>query len=152
MLTAERLRELLDYDPDTGAFTWRVTRSHQIKAGNVAGSTIAKDYVQIRIDGRRYLAHRLAWFYIYGEWPAGQLDHADTHGNHNWITNLRPATQTQNNGNMRRRSDNTSGFKGVSWCTARQCWRTMITVAGRRSHTPSSWSPKASRSTDPATG
>lgn len=77
-LTAERLRELLSYDPITGVFRWRMRRSN-VKAGDEAGRLLtvrgsfksgdAKVYRYIRIDGAEYMSHRLAWFYVNGSWP-----------------------------------------------------------------------------------
>ena len=74
MLTQERLKELLHYDEETGLFT-RKTRVASRMKGTISGARHNKGYVQIMIDGDNYLAHRLAWFYVYGEWPKNQIDH-----------------------------------------------------------------------------
>lgn len=115
MLTVERLRELLDYDPQTGEFTWKRNLKGGVRAGNKAGCQDRRgggvEYIRIRIDGRIYHAHRLAWLHFYGEWPSVKIDHVD--GWSNAIANLRLATQAQNVRNARLRHDNTSGFKGV---------------------------------------
>jgi hypothetical protein len=133
MLTPERLRDLLRYDSETGVWTWKIA----LRRGWVdrtAGSTHKSGSLTIRIEGRGYRAHRLACLYVTGRWPAGQIDHKDGDpGNNRWH-NLREATQHQNNGNQKRRPDNTSGLKGVSWHRLRQKWRSYISVNGRQIH------------------
>ena len=114
-LTAARLRDLLDYDPLTGVFTRRVTRGNQAK-GSVAGHLSATDgYCYVDVDRKKYRAHRLAWFYVHGAWPAQDIDHRDTVKSHNWISNLRPADDSLNKQNMRvARADNRLGVLGVT--------------------------------------
>jgi hypothetical protein len=115
VLTVERLRTVLDYDLDTGVFTWLVPMNERLPVGSVAGCRHKNDRVYIGLDHKLHQAHRLAWFYVYGEWPARGLDHRDTIPYHNWIDNLRLATQAQNNQNRRRPSaGNQCGFLGVS--------------------------------------
>lgn len=113
-LTQARLHEFLNYDPDTGLFTWRMQRAYRFKIGDRAG-TSWNGYILIGVDGIRYKGHRLAWLYVHGEWPDGNLDHIDCDRSNNRIANLRLATRTQNGGNSRKSKRNTSGFKGVSW-------------------------------------
>lgn len=132
-LTAERVRELLDYDPMSGIFRWRVSRKNRAQAGAVAG-TPSRGYIYIKIDGVTYRAHRIAWLYVHGVFPPGGLDHEDNIQSHNWINNLRPATQTQNNANSRLRSDSTSGRKGASWHKQQQRWRSTIRINGKQIH------------------
>ena len=112
MSTLERLRELLDYDPDTGAFTWRVSKG-AAKAGSIAGSVNGDGYLYIMIDGRGYRAHRLAWLHVYGVWPANQIDHINCVRSDNRLENLREATQAENRRNIGMYRNNTSGAKGV---------------------------------------
>ena len=111
-LTAERLRELLNYDPVTGLFHWRVHRFRR-RAGEQAGGVSAKGRLQIEIGGRCYQAPRLAWLHVTGEWPAGQIDHRDLNPLNNRLDNLREATNGQNAAN--RRSWNKHGMKGVTY-------------------------------------
>lgn len=95
-LTAQRLRSLLTYDPDAGTFTWRVDRGGGARHGDIAGSSDQTGYVRIWIDRNRYLAHRLAWLYVHGEWPKHHLDHKNRDRSDNRISNLRQASPTQN--------------------------------------------------------
>lgn len=144
-LTAEYVRSRLEYDPDTGVFLWRARevrpafsrtdRGWNTKyAGTVAGSPSGKGYILIGLDWKLYKAHRLAWFYTYGEWPSAQLDHRDTVRSHNWISNLREATNQQNSGNCFASRNSASGIKGVYF--HRQCrrWCAQIKTDGRMRH------------------
>lgn len=128
-LTQAKLKELLRYDPDTGLFTWLVSRK-RVKAGDVAGTTYTNGYVIVRIDGKANSAHRLAWFYMTGEWPADQIDHIDRDKANNRWGNLRPATSLQNIAN--RGSWSKSGFKGVYKPIGRNDYRTEIRINGKR--------------------
>lgn len=134
MLTQERLKELLDYDPGTGVFSWIVDRGGTAKAGSVAGRLNGNTYLQIMVDGKRYCAHRLAWLYVHGEFPPDQLDHINRIRTDNRISNLRPATGTENNQNCSKRSDNTSGVIGVGWHKKCGKWVAHIRLNGRRKH------------------
>lgn len=127
-LTAERLRELLTYDPLTGVFTWRVNRGG-CRVGEVAGTPHCHGYTTITIDYKRYLAHRLAWLYVHGVFPEHGTDHRYADRSDNRIEHIRPATQAQNTQNLRSHySNNKCGFLGVS--KSRSMWRAEITVAG----------------------
>ncbi len=112
-LTIERLKAVLHYDPDTGIFTWLVRTSNRISAGSAAGSLMQNGYICISIDSRRYLAHRLAWFYMTGEWP-NIIDHEDRTPINNRWNNLRDGGQTENMLNKSIQSNNTTGFQGVT--------------------------------------
>lgn len=112
-ITAARLRELLTYDPETGAFTNRVKRSRKVVPGEPAGG-LRCGYVAIRLDGRLYQAHRLAWLYMTGAWPAADVDHINGDRADNRWVNLRDVPHQANMQNQRRpRSDNKTGFLGV---------------------------------------
>jgi hypothetical protein len=108
--------------------------TNSVKPGDVAGHLTAQGYWRISVDGRRYLAHRLAWLYVHGEWPAAQIDHVDLDKSNNRFANLREATNAQNKANTRARKDNTSGFKGASWDKRSGRWRARICVVGKDSH------------------
>lgn len=127
-LTQERLRELLDYNPETGIFRWRKDmRRGGIKAGSIAGRVRAKDgRCEIWVQGRLYIAARLAWLYVYGEWPNLDVEHRDVDSTNNRISNLRLATRSQNNGNVPARARNKSGYKGVHWGKSHGKWVAMI--------------------------
>lgn len=116
MLTPDRLRELLSYNPETGLFHWRVAKGNRA-AGALAGSRVKEGYIAIKLDGVLHYAHRLAWFYVYGAWPDDQIDHANTDRIDNRIRNLRDVTNAQNSHNKGGESNvnNTStGLRGVS--------------------------------------
>ena len=114
-LTAERLREVLDYDQETGVFTWKIRTHSRVKAGDVAGALRPDGYIQISIDGCLHRAHRLAWLYVTGESPPSEIDHINCVKNDNRISNLRLATRSENLQNqLRAKSNNNTGFLGVS--------------------------------------
>lgn len=135
MLTAERLREVLNYDPETGVFTWKERLSNRIHVGDVVGWKNNKENdksIETSIEGRRYPLHRLAWLYVYGEWPADLIDHINGNARDNRIANLRPASKLENNWNTKKSKRNTSGYKGVSFNKAMGRWVASIrTVDGQ---------------------
>lgn len=131
-LTAARLRELLSYDPETGIFRRLVSTSRNAKAGDVAGGLNSEGYVRISVDGRSYRAHRLAWFYVHGTWPADQLDHRNGVRTDNWIKNLREATNAQNQQNYGIPKHNRSGHVGVSWHKGHRKWLARIKLGGHQ--------------------
>lgn len=113
-LSYDRLLEVLQYDFDVGIFIWKIKISNRTIIGSEAGNIdISTGYRRIQIDGKRYQAHRLAWFYITKEWPHTTLDHIDNNKNNNTICNLRLCTETDNQHN-KPSYNNTTGFKGVS--------------------------------------
>jgi hypothetical protein len=112
-LTQARLKELLRYEPETGHFFWRVAKARRIQIGDRAGSNSGNGYQCIVIDGSSHRAHRLAWLYVHGRFPNGQLDHKNRNPSSCRIADLREATNCQNHANSRTRRDNRSGLKGV---------------------------------------
>ena len=133
-LTAEKLRSILHYNPETGIFTWKVGSANQVKAGNIAGCPNGDGYLCIRVCSRLHRAHRLAWLYVYGTWPKDQLDHINRNRSDNRIANLRDVSHKQNMQNASKRSDNTSGHPGVSWLKQHSKWRAKITHNYKQTH------------------
>lgn len=119
-LTQKRLKELLDYNPKTGIFI-RKSRLGKGKNGyitkqRIVGGLHKSGYVIISIDSQRYYAHILAWLYVYGVWPDGEIDHKDTIKHHNWIKNLRDVTHAENLQNRKKANANsTTGVLGVTF-------------------------------------
>ncbi len=98
-VTAERVRELLHYDPETGIFTHKVSRGG-VSAGDIAGCLDSLGYVRISLGrGASRFAHRLAWLLVYGKWPDGDIDHIDQAKANNRIANLRDVSRSANNQN-----------------------------------------------------
>ena len=132
-LTSKRVRELLNYDKDTGIFTWKVSRRNQFtKPGMLAGFKDTSGYMGIEIDGKRYLSHRLAWFYLYDKWPDDEIDHINRVRDDNKIKNLRIVTHYENTKNKGNYKNNTTGFKGVTIKNNR--FTAQITFKGKCRH------------------
>ncbi len=126
MITQARLKELLHYEPETGVFTWRLNTSNRVHVGDTAGYSDAEGYIVFRVDRVAYKAHRLAWLYVHGEFPQDQIDHVDRVKSNNAILNLRVVTCKQNKENTDTRSDNKSGFTGVTWHKRDSRWTAQI--------------------------
>lgn len=136
-LSPERLREVLAYDAGTGVFSRRLKAGGH-KPGDRVGCVRDKNgshpYLVVMVDYVLYRAHRLAWLYVHGEWPAINIDHINGDTLDNRIANLRPCNQQQNNGNQRRAKNNTSGFRGVSFKADKRKWKAYIVVANKQRH------------------
>lgn len=136
-ITAEYVRSRIDYDPETGRLTWKPkpVQTHFEKIWNTrfAGKPITsrKDtgHIQFSLDGRFYLAHRIAWLIAYGEFPNSEIDHENGVPDDNRLSNLRTATRSQNGSNRRLHSNNTSGFRGVSLLCGK--WSAYIRIDNR---------------------
>jgi len=129
-LTAERLHELLDYDPATGVFTWLEQRG-RVKAGDVAG-TITDDGVYVRVDGRRYPASHLAHLWMTDEWPPAQINPRDGDAANVRWANLRSVTHSQKLCNRGKQQNNSVGLKGVTFNRRRRKFQAQICVATKR--------------------
>lgn len=134
MLSQERLKSLLHYDPETGVFTWRVSARNSVKVGSVAGCLDTHGYVVIRIDRKSYKAHRLAWLYLHGNLPPKQLDHINRDRSDNRLCNLRLATSAENNQNRSLSTKNTSGHIGLCWKKQTQKWHAHICINRKITH------------------
>lgn len=143
-VTPEIVRELLDYDPKTGVLTWRYRERKWFAdqrafstwnarySGNVAfASNDGQGYGRGQLMGKSLRAHRIAWAHHYGEWPSKNIDHINGNPADNRIHNLRDVSQSENNRNMRKRKDNTSGVCGVHWEPRRGVWEARINKGGR---------------------
>jgi hypothetical protein len=133
MLTGTVIDRLLTYDPETGKFTRKRGIGGQ-PAGTIAGhlQTSIRDghevqYWVLRIKGNLYLLHRVAWAFMRGKWVP-EVDHRDGDSTNNIFSNLRECTHSQNMQNAKKRSDNKSGFKGVSWDSINQKWVVRIRI------------------------
>ena len=113
MLTQDELKALLDYDSETGVFTWKRIGKFHKQQGKEAGTLDIDGSIRIQLNGRRYLAHRLAWLYQYGCFPPNLLDHKDCVRSNNAINNLRKATYYENALNQAVRKNNKLGLRGV---------------------------------------
>lgn len=131
MVTLEILADHLDYNPETGVFTWLVQRRGGARAGDRAGSVNSEGYILIGLCGKFYRAHRLAWFCTYGEWPKSEIDHINRDKTDNRICNLRDVTRQTNSENVTRPNrGNVSGFRGVR--AKRHRWLAEIRINGKQ--------------------
>jgi HNH endonuclease len=118
-LTQQRVKELLYYDPDSGSLIWNMRTSPTAASGKEAGSLHGAGYRQIRIDGKVYLAHRVIWLWVYGEFPPNFIDHVNHDRLDNRLINLRLATNAEN-------QQNRKASLGVAWCGRRKKWRARV--------------------------
>lgn len=145
-ITQESLSQFLDYDPETGIFFWKERQNNHFKSirsmkmwnkrysKTVAGTVDTHGYIQIRINYKLYLAHKLAWLFCYGVYPNNQLDHINCNRKDNRINNLRLVTKFENAQNSKIRHNNKSGYKGVSWHQHVQKWTAQIQCNKKHIH------------------
>ena len=126
ILTQDRLKELLSYDPETGVFVRIKTTSKKIKVGSVAGTLHPDGYRYIQVDRKKFKEHRLAWFYITSAFPPDQIDHINRNKSDNRFANLRAVTRSENMHNQGINCVNTSGYKGVYYHKRDKHWRAKI--------------------------
>lgn len=132
-ITQEELKSKLNYNCETGLFTWKQSSSNRIKIGGIAGNTWfnkhnGKIYKRIFVKDKLYYSHRLAWFYVYGAWPEQEIDHVNGNGEDNRLINLRCVSSSENKKNMKIKSSNNSGVSGISFHKKANKWMCRITV------------------------
>lgn len=110
------LSNILDYDANSGVFTWKTGRGRYngIK-GKRAGSLRKDGYRQIKIEGKYHKEHRLAWYIVFGVMPKCEIDHINGNRADNSINNLREATKSENAHNRKVNDNSTTKIKGVSF-------------------------------------
>lgn len=112
VVTAEHARKILNYDHETGLFTWRERPGRRCIIGARATSH-QKGRNTVRLGGYKFQASNVAWLYIYGEWPDFEIDHKDRNKRNDAIENLRPSTTMKNMMNMGKTKRSSTGFKGA---------------------------------------
>jgi hypothetical protein len=126
VINRERLIQLVLYDPITGRFVWRYSIRGHIKQGYEAGCLDQRGYWVLSLDGNHYLAHRVAWFWVYNEWPKGEIGHINLERSDNRIDNLRDVSHSINQHNGRPYKNNKSKLKGVTYLKAKKKWMAQI--------------------------
>ena len=131
-LTADSIHDIFEYNPITGDFIWRNPSGRKFKSGDKAGYVHKDGYGRIGYKRKEYQSHRLAWLYIYGDWPSKDLDHIDGNPSNNSISNLREVTKSQNSENRRRANKNSkTGVLGVSLHSQTNKYRAAIRYSGK---------------------
>lgn len=131
MITQADLLRLFEYNSVTGVFVRKVKTAIATKVGEVAGCLDSEGYVHIRVMGKSYRAHKLAWLYVYGDMPK-LIDHIDGNKSNNAICNLRLADKSKNGFNRKKTPVFSSIFKGVVWSKKYQKWEAKINAGGKR--------------------
>lgn len=133
-ITATQLREILEYDPKTGIFTWAKRISSKTRVGAVAGSLSGEGYARLKIFNREYYQHRLAWLYVYGRWPKLEIDHINGCRTDNRICNLRdvPRSLNMQNRMSANKTNKSTGLLGVTYRESSKTYHPKIGVGGQR--------------------
>mgnify|MGYP006297018551 CR=1 FL=1 len=130
MLTQEYLKTRLNYNKDTGIFTWvNLSVNNQVKVGTIAGYKSGKGYLYLQLDNKSYSLHRLAWFYIYGNWPNGDIGHINGNPLDNRLNNLRDVTTRDNCNN--RKLHRLGKLVGAHYVKYNNKWKSRIQVNGK---------------------
>ena len=128
------IKEILDYNSETGIFTWIKSSGNATKAGDIAGYKNKNGRVLIMINSKFYQASRLAWLYIYGLWPKHHIDHINHKADDNRLVNLRDVKMLDNNKNYSMYRTNTSGYTGIYFDKKRQGWKISIHSNGKTTY------------------
>jgi hypothetical protein len=137
MVTLDQVKQILDYDPETGIFRWKYSPSPFVKANDIAGcikNGPNGGHRSIKINKKSYFAHRLAWLVVTGEWPEFDIDHINGKRDDNRYSNLRLATKAQNNHNRSINKNNKIGYKGVHLHKQSGKWKAQIAHNGKKKH------------------
>ena len=129
-LNQEMLIGLLWYNQSTGVFSWKKNRDNTIKKGMAAGALNYGGYIVIGINREHYLAHRLAWLYVHGEWPEDQIDHINHSPADNRIENLREVSSGGNSLNISLQGRSLTKITGVHWHKSHNRWQAHIKKGG----------------------
>lgn len=127
----EKLKQLLDYSPQTGELYWKVNR-HRAKAGTRAGYPANKGYRRVTICNNEYGEHRVIWYWMTGESPTLEIDHKDGDRANNKWDNLRLATGVQNSANSAFKRKNKTGYRGVGQMRCNSRYYAQLCVDGRQ--------------------
>ena len=128
MLTQKEVKKYLDYNPDTGIFKWKISIG-VAKPNKIAGHKNTFNYIEIRIKGKSYKAHRLVWLYMYGEFPKKFIDHINRKKDDNRICNLRDADAKLNSNNRllpKSKNKTITGIQGIYY--DKRCRRYMVRI------------------------
>lgn len=132
MITLQRLKELVSYDPETGIFTRKESSTNRVKTGSEVGwLDVSTGYVRIMLDRKTYRAHRLAWYYMTGD-DVQFIDHINRDRSDNRFSNLRPCTKSENGMNRCSQRNSTSGHVGVSFDKETGKWVAYIYAGNRQ--------------------
>lgn len=132
MLTAEQARELLSYDPETGELSWVPGAAGSLNRRGIAGGPHPGGYWMVKVGGRNYSAHRLAWLIQTGEWPLHQVDHINRSRADNRWCNLRAASRNENCRNSSISANNTSGAQNVNWHKTMRKWAVSLCINSKK--------------------
>lgn len=132
MIDINELKSCLEYNQDTGIFTWIKSKRKSI-IGKVAGSPDRHGYIDINVHGVRSKAHKFAWLYVYGEWP-DEIDHINGVKYDNRISNLRKCTKSQNMKNRKIQKNNKTGYVGVCFDNTCNRYRATAKLNGKKFH------------------
>lgn len=125
---------LLNYDKETGLFTWKQNHG-SVKKGDIAASRTRQGYMCLRVNNKFYLCHRLAWFFVHDVWPSGDIDHINEIKSDNRIVNLRDVDRCSNLRNQSNpQKNNKSGLRGVHWDRKKEKWVAQMSVSKKKIH------------------